>query len=190
MAGGEGGSETLRRLPKTNGSRYTSLCTTLAWRWMRQGPFPSATTRKKKEKEKTNLIDHTHPPTHPPSIKKFPSPPPPSLPHLLVGPHQEVGSAHADDGAVRDVGEPLYDEPGAGHLRQPVVVGAVRPVLLVAAVRHAEHADLVAQAVQLLEGGRRHQRRLEKKTLFPFSFPPLLPTRKGTRTNCVQRPML
>ncbi len=56
---------------------------------------------------------------------------------LHVAAHAEVGRAHADDGAIRDVGESLDDEPRPGHLTQPVVVAAVRPVL--GAVLHQAH---------------------------------------------------
>ena len=55
-----------------------------------------------------------------------------------------------NDRAVADAGEALDDEPGAGHLGQPVVVGAVQPVVLVLVGRDGEGADLVALPVQLL----------------------------------------
>ena len=60
---------------------------------------------------------------------------------------------HAGDGAVTDVGEPLDDQPGAGHLRQPVVVAALAPVVGVVLVGDGEHADLVSLPVQLLHRG-------------------------------------
>jgi len=57
---------------------------------------------------------------------------------LDVAAHPEVGRPHSDDGAVGDVGEAFDNEPGAGHLAQPVVVAPVRPVLR--AVLHKEGA--------------------------------------------------
>ena len=65
---------------------------------------------------------------------------PPSLPSPFL----------TNDRAVADAGESLDDEPGAGHLGQPVVVGAVQPVVLVLVGRDGEGADLVALPVQLL----------------------------------------
>lgn len=46
--------------------------------------------------------------------------------------------------------KPASAVPGTGHLRQPVVVAAVAPVLGLVAARHAEHADLVTLPVQIL----------------------------------------
>ena len=77
--------------------------------------------------------------------------------HKLNG-HPVLKSIHClsllpfltNDGAVADAGEALDDEPGAGHLGQPVVVGAVQPVVLVLVGRDGEGADLVALPVQLL----------------------------------------
>lgn len=71
---------------------------------------------------------------------------------LLVAAHAQVGSPHADDGAVGDVGETLNNQPGAGHLSQPIVVAAAGPVVGVILVRQREHGDLVATAVQILHG--------------------------------------
>ena len=44
--------------------------------------------------------------------------------HLKLGvaANPEEGGPHPGDGAVADVGEPLNDQPGAGHLGQPVVI--------------------------------------------------------------------
>ena len=71
---------------------------------------------------------------------------------LLVGADQEVGSPDANDGAVCDVGKPFDDQTGSGHLGQPVVVGAVGPVVFVGVVGDAEDADLVTETVQFLYG--------------------------------------
>jgi hypothetical protein len=72
---------------------------------------------------------------------------------LLVPADAEVWCADADDGAVGDVGEALDDEPSSGHLGQPVVVRALRPVVGVLLVRQGEDGDLVAAPVQVLHGG-------------------------------------
>ena len=66
-----------------------------------------------------------------------------------------------DDGPVADSCESLDDEPGAGHLRQPVVVGAVQPVVLLLARRDRERTDLVALTVQLLQSARVNVSRFE-----------------------------
>lgn len=69
---------------------------------------------------------------------------------LLVTADPEVRSAHTDDGPVGDVGEALDDQPGAGHLRQPIVVSALAPILRILFVGQREHGDLVAAPVQIL----------------------------------------
>ena len=66
-----------------------------------------------------------------------------------------------DDGPVADSCESLDDEPGAGHLRQPVVVGAVQPVVLLLACRDRERTDLVALPMQLLQSARVNVSRIE-----------------------------
>merc|ERR1719266_2962312 len=63
---------------------------------------------------------------------------------LGVSPDPEVGSPHADDRSVSDVGKSLYDKPVAGHFPEPVVVATLRPVLGVVSVGDGEDADLVA----------------------------------------------
>ena len=77
-----------------------------------------------------------------------------SLSHLVPSSSTRLplspSCALTDDGPVADSCESLDDEPGAGHLRQPVVVGAVQPVVLVLVGRDGEGADLVALPVQLL----------------------------------------
>ena len=72
---------------------------------------------------------------------------------LLVAANSEEGRSDSDDGAVGDVGEPLRDQSGSGHLGQPVVVAALAPVVGVVLVGHGEHGDLVALPVELLDGG-------------------------------------
>ena len=69
---------------------------------------------------------------------------------LLVAADAQVRSADSDDGAVGDVGEPLDDQPVAGHLGQPVVISAVRPVLGAVLAGDGEGGDFVAAAVKVL----------------------------------------
>jgi len=54
---------------------------------------------------------------------------------LFVTADSEVRSAHTDDGAIGDVGETLDDQPGTGHLSQPIVVRSLAPVLRILLVR-------------------------------------------------------
>ena len=72
---------------------------------------------------------------------------------LRVAAHPEEGGPHPGDGAVADVGEPLDDQPGAGHLGQPVVVASLGPVVRVVLVGDGEDPDLVTLPVELLDGG-------------------------------------
>lgn len=69
---------------------------------------------------------------------------------LLVTADSEIRGSHADDGAVGDVGETLDDQSGAGHLRQPIVVRTLAPVLRILLVRQREHRDLVAASMKIL----------------------------------------
>ena len=71
---------------------------------------------------------------------------------LFVTADAQVRSAHADDGAVGDVGETFDDQTVSGHLSQPVVVGAVGPVLGAVLVGDGEGGDLVTAAVEVLNG--------------------------------------
>lgn len=71
---------------------------------------------------------------------------------LLVTADPEIRSAHSNDGTVCDVGETLDDQPGTGHLGQPVVVRSLAPVLRILFVCQREHGDLVAASVKILHG--------------------------------------
>ena len=70
---------------------------------------------------------------------------------LFVAADAQVRSADADDRTVGDVGEPLDHQTVAGHLGQPVVVGAVRPVFAAVLAGDREGGDLVAASVEILD---------------------------------------
>ena len=70
---------------------------------------------------------------------------------LVVLAHSEVGGPDADDGSVGDVSEPLDDQTGASHLGQPVVVGALGPVLGLVFPRDGKHSDFMALSVEVLK---------------------------------------
>lgn len=72
---------------------------------------------------------------------------------LLVATHTQVGSTHANDGAISDVGETFDNQTGASHLGEPVVVAAAAPVVGVILVRQREHRDLMAATMQILDSG-------------------------------------
>lgn len=69
---------------------------------------------------------------------------------LFVTTDSEVRGPHADDRAIGDVGETLDDQPGAGHLRQPVVVRSLAPILRILLVRQREYRDLMAASMKIL----------------------------------------
>ena len=71
---------------------------------------------------------------------------------LVVAAHTKVGSTQSYDRVVRDVGELVDDQPGAGHLLGPVVDGGVGPEGLVVVVRDGVGGDLVTLIVHLLNG--------------------------------------
>lgn len=71
---------------------------------------------------------------------------------LFVTADPEVRGAHTNDGAIGDVGETLDDQPGAGHLGQPVIVCSLAPILRILLVRQREHSDLVAASMKILHG--------------------------------------
>lgn len=54
---------------------------------------------------------------------------------LLVTANPEVRCPYADDGAIGDVGKTLDDQPGTGHLSQPVIVRTLAPILRILLVR-------------------------------------------------------
>ena len=72
---------------------------------------------------------------------------------LLVATNSEEGSSDSSNGAVSDVGESLDDQPGPGHLSQPVIVASLGPVVGVILVSHGEDSNLVTPPVQLLDCG-------------------------------------
>lgn len=71
---------------------------------------------------------------------------------LLVATHTQVGSAHANDGAIGDVGKAFHNQTRASHLGQPIVVGAACPVVGVILVRQRKDRDLMAATMQVLNG--------------------------------------
>ena len=56
-------------------------------------------------------------------------------------------------GKVKKYQKPFKNRPAAGHLCQPGVIVALRPVLGVVLVGDREYTDLVALPVQLLDRG-------------------------------------
>lgn len=71
---------------------------------------------------------------------------------LLVTAHAEIRSPHSDNGTISDVCEAFDNESGSSHLRQPVVVGSLGPILRVVFVGQREYCDLVTTAVKILDG--------------------------------------
>lgn len=72
---------------------------------------------------------------------------------LLVAANSEVGSPDTDDRSVGDVGKPLNDESGAGHLSQPIIIGSLGPVLWIVLVGDGEDSDFVTPSMQFLNSG-------------------------------------
>jgi len=69
---------------------------------------------------------------------------------LFVATDAKVGGADTDDGSVRDISKALNDQTVTSHLGQPVIVGALRPVLGVVLVGDGEGGNLVTSSVEIL----------------------------------------
>lgn len=72
---------------------------------------------------------------------------------LLVAAYAKIRSTHTNDRSVGNIGKSFSNQTSSGHLREPVIVGAVGPVIGIILVRQGEYGDLVAFAVQVLNGG-------------------------------------
>ena len=69
---------------------------------------------------------------------------------LLVAADPEIGGPDTNDRSVGDVGEPLNDEPGTGHLSQPIIICSLGPVFWIILVGYREDSDFMASSVQFL----------------------------------------
>lgn len=69
---------------------------------------------------------------------------------LLVTADPKVRCPYADDGAIGDVGKTFDNQPGTGHLCQPVIVRTLAPILRILLVCQREHRDLMAASMKIL----------------------------------------
>uniref|UniRef100_A0A2M4DFU3 Putative secreted protein n=1 Tax=Anopheles darlingi TaxID=43151 RepID=A0A2M4DFU3_ANODA len=71
---------------------------------------------------------------------------------LLVATDTQVRRTHANDRTIGNVSEPLDNQTGTGHLRQPIIVRSLRPVIGIILVRQRKDRDLVTLTMQILHG--------------------------------------
>jgi len=69
---------------------------------------------------------------------------------LLVASNTEIRCSHANHCAVSNVRKPLNDKPVPGHLRQPVVIATVSPVLGILIIGDGKNTNLVTLSMKLL----------------------------------------
>ena len=69
---------------------------------------------------------------------------------LSVTTNSQIGSSHAHNSTISNVGKPFNDKSVPGHLSQPVVIAAVSPVIGILIICDGENTNLMTLSMKLL----------------------------------------